>query len=175
MLQFDNANYTVNEGAGFATITVTRTGDTSPAVSLDYATSDVGAEQRTDYTITAGTLIFAPGEVSKTFPVLIVDDVYIEGNETLSLTLSNPTGGAQLSSLSVATLTIIDNDATSPTTNPLDDAHFFVRQHYYDFLSRFPDQGGWDFWTGTITPVAPTKALIVSRPRDGGVSIRMKS
>jgi len=26
-----------------------------------------------------------------------------------------------------------------------------VQQHYYDFLSRYPDSGGWDFWTGTIT------------------------
>ena len=51
----------------------------------------------------------------------------------------------------MATLTIIDNDTSSPTTNPLDDAHFFVQQHYYDFLSRYPDQGGWDFWTGQIT------------------------
>jgi hypothetical protein len=39
----------------------------------------------------------------------------------------------------------------TPTTNPIDDARFFVQQHYYDFLSRDPDQGGWDFWTGQIT------------------------
>ena len=85
---------------------------------MDYATSDVGAEQRTDYTITAGTLTFAPGVTATTFPVLIVDDVYVEGNEVLNLALSNPTGGAQLNSPSVATLTIIDNDSVSPTTNP---------------------------------------------------------
>ena len=153
VLQFDNGNYTVNEGAGFATITVTRTGDTSKTVSLDYATSDVGAEQRTDYTIGAGTLTFAPGETSKAFDVLVVDDLYVESNETLTLTLSNPTGGAILSSPSVATLTILDNDSTSPITNPLDnaDARFFVRQHYYDFLSRLPDQGGFDFWASQIT------------------------
>jgi len=56
-----------------------------------------------------------------------------------------------LVSPSVATLTIVDNDSTSATTNPLDDARFFVQQHYYDFLSRYPDQGGWDFWTSQIT------------------------
>jgi Domain of unknown function (DUF4214) len=35
--------------------------------------------------------------------------------------------------------------------NAIDDARFFVRQHYLDFLSREPDQGGWDYWTGQIT------------------------
>jgi hypothetical protein len=118
---------------------------------VDYATSDVGARQRTDYTLAAGTLTFNPGDTSKTFPVLIVDDLYVEGNETLNLTFSNPTGGAQLNTPSVATLTIIDNDSVPPITNPLDNARFFVQQHYYDFLSRYPDSGGWDFWTNTIT------------------------
>jgi len=35
--------------------------------------------------------------------------------------------------------------------NPIDDARTFVRQHYRDFLSREPDSGGWDYWTGQIT------------------------
>jgi hypothetical protein len=35
--------------------------------------------------------------------------------------------------------------------NPIDDAQFFVRQHYLDFLNREPDQGGFAFWTGQIT------------------------
>ncbi len=26
-----------------------------------------------------------------------------------------------------------------------------MQQHYYDFLSRYPDPGGWDFWTSQIT------------------------
>ena len=35
--------------------------------------------------------------------------------------------------------------------NPIDDPTFFVRQHYIDFLSREPDQGGLNFWTAQIT------------------------
>lgn len=37
-----------------------------------------------------------------------------------------------------------------PASNPIDDTRTFVRQHYYDFLNRQPDQPGWDFWTGTF-------------------------
>jgi len=36
-----------------------------------------------------------------------------------------------------------------PGTNTpitIDDSDFFVSQHYIDFLSRFPDSGGLDFW-----------------------------
>ena len=36
-----------------------------------------------------------------------------------------------------------------------------------------PRSDRYSVWTGTITPVAATNALIVSRPSDGGVSIRM--
>jgi hypothetical protein len=38
-----------------------------------------------------------------------------------------------------------------PGANPIDQAVFFVRRHYLDFLSREPDQSGWDFWTNQIT------------------------
>jgi hypothetical protein len=40
-----------------------------------------------------------------------------------------------------------------PGTNTpitIDDADFFVQQHYIDFLSRFPDQGGFTFWQSEI-------------------------
>lgn len=35
--------------------------------------------------------------------------------------------------------------------NPIDQADFFVRQHYLDFLNREPDQAGLQFWTNEIT------------------------
>lgn len=41
-----------------------------------------------------------------------------------------------------------------PGTNTLitiDDADFFVQQQYVDFLSRFPDQSGFNFWMNQIT------------------------
>jgi len=35
--------------------------------------------------------------------------------------------------------------------NPSDTPEFFVRQHYLDFLSREPDDTGFNFWTNEIT------------------------
>jgi hypothetical protein len=35
--------------------------------------------------------------------------------------------------------------------NQINDAQFFVRQHYLDFLNRNPDAGGLNYWTGQIT------------------------
>jgi hypothetical protein len=35
--------------------------------------------------------------------------------------------------------------------DPIDDANFFVHQHYIDFLNRQPDPAGLNFWDGTIT------------------------
>src|SRR5262249_55403235 len=34
--------------------------------------------------------------------------------------------------------------------NPIDDAQFFVRQQYLDFLNREPDAAGFDYWTNEI-------------------------
>jgi hypothetical protein len=154
-VQFSSATYGLAEGVGSGLITVTRSGDSSGAATVDFATSDGSATQNKDYEVASGRLSFAAGETSKTFNVLIVDDVYVEGNETFTLTLGNATG-ATLASPTTATITITDNDTATPTTNPLDnaDARFFVRQHYADFLSRNPDQGGFDFWSGKITACA---------------------
>jgi hypothetical protein len=40
---------------------------------------------------------------------------------------------------------------TASAANPIDDAQFFVRQHYHDFLNREPDLDGLAFWTNEIT------------------------
>jgi hypothetical protein len=83
--QFSAAGFKVTEGTPSATITVTRSGNNVEAMSVDYSTSDGTATQNTDYTIAAGTLKFAPGETSKSFTVLLTDDAYVEGNETVNL------------------------------------------------------------------------------------------
>ena len=62
------------------------------AVTVDYVTSDVTARAGEDYTSASGTLTFATGERLKTVEVTVFDDAHDEGEETLTLTLSNPSG-----------------------------------------------------------------------------------
>jgi hypothetical protein len=110
LLKFNAAKYTVSEAAAAALITVTRTGGTASGVMVDFATLDGSAMAGSDYTATNGTLLFTSGVVSRTFSVPILNDTVHETNKTLSLILSNPTGGAALSAPTNAVLTITDND-----------------------------------------------------------------
>lgn len=158
--QFSSATYSVSEAGPSVTITVNRNGSTAAPATVDYSTYNATASEKTDYTTQAGTLSFGIGETSKTFTVLITDDLYVEGPETLNLALKNPTGGPVLAAQDTATLTITDNDTNPPTTNPDDDPQFFVRQHYSDFLDRNPDQGGLDFWTARITQCGADQSCI---------------
>jgi len=148
--QFSAASYSIGEGDGSILVTVTRAGSLTDAATVDFATADGTARQKSKYTNAAGTLTFASGVASRTFRVLLVDNQLAEGEQSLNLLLTNPSG-AGLNTPGRAVLTISDNDTTLATGNPLDDAQYFVTQHYYDFLNRVPDQGGLDFWKGQIT------------------------
>jgi hypothetical protein len=160
-LQLSAPTFTVNEGTSTLNVQVTRSGDTTSASSVDYATSDTAlanacstvngvASSRCDYLTTLGTLQFAAGETTRTISIPIIDDVYADGSENFTLTLANP-AGAILGAPATATLTITDNDSANGTSNPIDVASFFVRQHYVDFLNREPDPSGLNFWTNEIT------------------------
>ena len=148
--QFSSASYTVDEGGGSIMITVTRAGSTAATATVDYATSDGTAIQSSDYILAAGRLTFAPGETSKTFPVLIVDNAQAEGNQNLNLLLQDPAASG-LNPPGRAVLTIIENDTTVATSNPLENPTFFVTQHYFDFLNRVPDAPGLAFWVDQLT------------------------
>lgn len=113
-LQFSASDYGVNENVGNVTITVTRTGGSSGAASVNYATSNGTASQPGDYTTASGTLNWADGDATdKTFTVTIIDDATVESTETLNLTLSGATG-ASLGTPAAATITITDNDGAPP-------------------------------------------------------------
>ncbi|HEY0172719.1 MAG TPA: TIGR03118 family protein [Pyrinomonadaceae bacterium] len=169
LIQFADDAPVINEGAGHIDITVTRLGDSSGTATVNFNTFDESqpghASQKSDYEITLGTLRFEPGETSKTFRVLLVDDLFDEGaGETLGLMLSNPTGaGAGLGSPNKAELTVSDNDAGAPASNPIDDAGFFVRQHYLDFLNREPDPAGLAFWTNEINSCGAVPSCVENK------------
>jgi hypothetical protein len=111
--RFSAAAYSVDEGAGTATINVLLGAASERTVTVDYATSGGSASAGSDYAVANGTLTFAPGATSRTFSVSIVDDGVDETDETVVLALSSPVN-AQLGASQQATLTIIDNDEPAP-------------------------------------------------------------
>lgn len=109
-VKFSLSSYTVKENAGVVTLTVKLSAASEYAVSVEYATVGGTATADTDYVATSGTLVFAPGETSKTLNVAILDDILAEAAETILVTLSNPTN-AGLGTPSTATVSIADNDS----------------------------------------------------------------
>src|SRR5262249_24338865 len=91
-VQFSSATYSVSEAGPLATITLVRSGPVLGAFTVDYATSNGTATAGLDYTAKTCTVSFASGVVSKTFTIPILNDAFVEGNETVNLLLSNPTG-----------------------------------------------------------------------------------
>ena len=108
--QFSSPTYSLLEDSGSATIVVNRVDGLSGAATIDYATTGGTAIPGSDYTPASGTLAFAEGESSKTFTVPLIPDTNNEPNETVNLTLANPTGGALLGTPSAAALTIVNDD-----------------------------------------------------------------
>lgn len=160
VVQVTSTALKVNEGAGFATISVTRVGDASKPAMVHFATTDeaglqnctlanVKASERCDYGTTVGTLQFAIGESVKTATIPIVNDALVEGDETFTVKLSDVIG-ARLGAANAATVTIVENDTSATAPNPLNDVPFFVTQQYIDFLGRLPDTVGLANWTTTL-------------------------
>ena len=81
-----------DEGALLAFV-VTLSRAAASAFTVDYATADGSAQAGVDYAAASGTLSFQAGESSKTIEVSVLDDAHDEGEETLTLSLSNASRG----------------------------------------------------------------------------------
>jgi Leucine-rich repeat (LRR) protein len=146
LLQLSATNYNVNEGDGSVTLTVTRSGDTQGAVSVDYATSDDSATAGSDYTHTSDTLNWSDGDdADKTFPINIIDDNHAESNETLIVSLGNPTGGAQLGTPDIAVVTITDDDFNCKKVTEIPKKECLALVALYDSTDgeNWVDNTGW--------------------------------
>ena len=98
------------------TFTVTLSGAGASQYTVDYASSDGTATAGADYTAVSGTLTFAAGTTSRTLTVSVTGDTANEANETLTVTLSNPSAGTAIATAS-GTGTITDNDTPSFSIN----------------------------------------------------------
>jgi Ca2+-binding RTX toxin-like protein len=120
VFNFSTANYSVTEGntTGFntyATVKITRTGSISGTDTVQLQLTDGTAEGGVDYINTPITVTFAPDETYKDVQIPIAGDTNVEPNETVNLTLVNPSAGSLVGTTQPnAVLTIQSYD---PPTN----------------------------------------------------------
>ena len=110
LLAFSATNYVANSSDGSANVTVVRTNGHSGTVSVAYTTVAGTAVPGVNYQTASGTLTFNDGDTSKTFAVPLLYQLAAPPAVSLSLLLSNPTGGAALTSPTNATLTIMNTN-----------------------------------------------------------------
>ena len=104
------ADAKVTEAAGAVlSFAVSLTRAPSADVTIDYATSNGSAQAGADYTAASGTLTISSGSTSGTIDVAVLDDSHDDADETMTLTLSNPSSGVL--SDATATGTIENRDA----------------------------------------------------------------
>ncbi len=136
-LNFSTSNYTVTEdGTAISEIIIIRSGNLTGTVTATLTFSDgtakgcacAASSVNNDFNHNPITITFAENEISKVIPVQnailnnpnairIRNDNKVEGNESFTINLTNPTGGATLGNQSQATVTILDDE--SPNNNPI--------------------------------------------------------
>jgi len=98
-------------GQGTGTFTFSRTGSTAAALTVNFSVSGT-ATSGSDFTALGSTAIFSAGSATATAVVAALDDVLVEGSETVVVTLGAGAGYA-VGSPAAATVTIQDDEAGS--------------------------------------------------------------
>ena len=115
-IAFNSTASANGEDTASADITVDLSGVSGQTITVDYAVTGTATGTGTDYTLANGTLTINAGDLSEDITIAsIVDDALTEDNETVILTLSNPSN-ATLGTNTVHTYTINDNDAANEPT-----------------------------------------------------------
>ncbi|AVH71327.1 Calx-beta domain-containing protein [Nostoc sp. 'Lobaria pulmonaria (5183) cyanobiont'] len=101
-----------------ANFIVTLSAPSLQQVTVNYNTSDGTAKvSDSDYNPASGTIVFNPGETSKTLGIAVIGDNKAENNETFSVNLFSATNTTITDSLGVATIT---NDDQPPAISIAD-------------------------------------------------------
>jgi len=111
VIAFTPANFSVTESRTPITpITVTRSNPTNTTVTATVKLTPQTATRPEDYLVDRVFVTFAPGETTQKVTIPIVNDGLVEGNETVGLSLINPSTGSTFGEPQTASLTIVDND-----------------------------------------------------------------
>jgi subtilisin family serine protease len=108
---------------GNAAFTVSLSRSSVDTCTVNYQSSNGTATASLDFEAVSGTLIFNPGERTKTIDVPILDDEVNEDDETFSVMLDSPSGPAVISD-DTGTGTIIDDLLDGPIDLVMSDVSF---------------------------------------------------
>ncbi|VAW27719.1 hypothetical protein MNBD_BACTEROID06-309 [hydrothermal vent metagenome] len=108
---FDSTSSTGSESVLNAEVQVNLSASTTKNVTVDYEITGTATNSGTDFTLADGTLTIMAGATSGNITITdIIDDAMVEGDETVIITLLNPTN-ATLGANTEHTYTITDNDS----------------------------------------------------------------
>ncbi len=93
-----------NSGTAVATFTVSLSATSAQTITVAYATGNGTTTAGSDYQAASNTLVFAPGETSKTIAVMVNGDRLAEPNETIVVNLSGATNATIADGQGVGTI-----------------------------------------------------------------------
>jgi hypothetical protein len=130
------------------TFTIIRSGETTSAVDVDFATTNGSATDPSDYFSASGNVAFGSNETTKTIDVTVVGDRRLEHNEVFFLSLVDPSVGAAIES-GQATGRIVNDDTRT---------RLFITKGAHRIVAR-----------GRVSPARPGKRVEVRlfRKRNG--------
>ncbi|HJO34168.1 MAG TPA: Calx-beta domain-containing protein, partial [Anaerolineales bacterium] len=109
--QFGDAASSGSESVTSVSVPVVLSAAVSQDVTVDYSvTGGTATGGGVDYTLAGSTATIAAGNTTTNIALTVVDDSLYEGDETIIITLSNPSNNATLGSNATHTYTIIDDD-----------------------------------------------------------------
>ncbi|OPH09315.1 Calx-beta domain-containing protein [Cylindrospermopsis raciborskii] len=150
--------------------TFIRSGDTANALTVNYTVggtatfnSDYTQREAASFTNTSGSITFAPGASTATFIIDPASDTVVEGNESVSISLTSGTGYT-IGTISAVSGSILDNDVTpgtvvrTPIAPALPDRTGYEVRNRVAFAALKSDGSvvtwGYSYWGGDSSSVA---------------------
>ena len=129
-------DFVVDEAGKEATFVITLSKPSASVVTVNYATQNGTATAGTDFIATSGTLNFAPGEMTKTVKVTVVNDGAFELAESFNLVLSGLVNATTLDGTGTAIIGENDAPKVAVSTISVDDVVVDETQGFADFVVR---------------------------------------
>lgn len=93
---FSDSIYSVSETAGSVSVKLRRTGDTTRRVTVEYRTGFAIGTVDSNLEVVEGSVVFEPGDTTKTFSIPVIDDQVYNGDSQHSVWIGCDTGDALL-------------------------------------------------------------------------------